>query len=87
MKFIELTDDELEPYLKDQEDADIFAQRSLEIYENYKGKYVTIVEGELFVGDTRIEIQEQVKMKYPDRSPCIQFIPKKRGVRIYVHLG
>ncbi len=79
MKFIELTDEELELYLKDQKDADIFAQRSLEIYENYKGKYVTIVEGELFVGDTWLEIEEQVKKKYPHRSPCIRFIPQKRS--------
>ena len=45
MKRIELTDEELEIFLKDQEDDDIFAQRSLEIYENHNGKYVTIVEG------------------------------------------
>jgi hypothetical protein len=87
MQLIELTDEELALYLKDQEDDEIFAQRSLELYENYKGKYVTIVEGELFVGETSLDIEKQVQMKYPNRLPCIQFIPKKRGVRIYVHLG
>ena len=44
MQLIELTDEELAIYLKDQEDDEIFAQRSLELYENYKGKYVTIAQ-------------------------------------------
>ena len=87
MQWIELTDEELAIYQKDQADAELFAQRSLEIHENYKGKYVTVVEGELFVGETPIDIQKQVQMKYPHRTPCIEFIPKQRGVRIYVHLG
>ena len=90
MELIELTDEELAIYQKDQEDDEIFAQRSLEIYENYKGKYATIVEGELFVGETPLDIEKQVKMKYPHRSPCIRFCPQERGVRIpnvriYVH--
>lgn len=87
MKRIELTDEELEIFLKDQEDDDIFAQRSLEIYENHKGKYVTIVEGELFVANTPLEVEKRVKVKYPDRLACIRFCPSKRGVRLYVHLG
>jgi hypothetical protein len=42
VKYIDLTDEELEIELKDQQDFETFVQRSLEIHENYKGKYVTI---------------------------------------------
>ena len=87
MNAIELTADELEILQKEQEDDQIFAQHSLELYEKHKGRYVTIVAGELFVGETFTEIEKQVGMKYPDRIPCIRFIPKERGVKLYVHLG
>lgn len=55
----------------------------LDVFNRYRGRYVAAVGGELFVGDSRAEVERLARAKYPDETPHIRRIPAKKRAWIY----
>ena len=55
----------------------------LGIFKRYRGRYVGVSEGELFVGDSPEEIEGLALEKHPDDVPYIHYIPREKAYRIY----
>ena len=82
MKF-ELKDEEqYQQFLSDDKDSIWFSEHYEQIKEKYKGKYVAVVNEELFVGETIEEAESKAKEKYPYREPFLDHIPYKQRILI-----
>jgi hypothetical protein len=55
----------------------------LGLFKHYRGRFLAVAGGELFVGDSRAEVDRLARAKYPDELPHIRFIPREKLVRIY----
>lgn len=55
----------------------------LGIFKLYRGRFVAVSGGELFVGDSRAEVDRMAREKHPDELPHIRFIPREKLSRIY----
>jgi hypothetical protein len=53
------------------------------LYEQHRGKYLAISEGEVFVADSRQEAERLALEKHPDDVPYLQRIFKEKAIRIY----
>ncbi len=76
------SEEEYNKFIADERDSSWLSEHYDEIKENYKGKYIAIVNAELFVGETAEEAEAQAKKKYPDRDPLVDYIPYKRRVLV-----
>jgi len=65
-----------------QEDFDWMMEHSEQIWKKYKGKYIAIVNKEVFVGNSRSEAKQKAKKKYPRDNVFIRYIPYKMKVRV-----
>jgi len=75
-------EEEYQRFLADERDSLWFSEHYDEIRENYKGKYIAVVNEELFVGETAEEAERQARKKYPSREPLVDYIPYKRKVLV-----
>ena len=75
-------EEEYQRFLADEKDSRWFSEHYDEIKENYKGKYIAVVNEELFVGETAEKAEVQAKAKYPHRDPLINYIPYKRRIMV-----
>lgn len=85
LKFVRIepkNEEEYQRFLADEKDSSWFSEHYDEIKEDYKGKYVAVVNEELFVGETAEEADRQARHKYPDREPFVDYIPYKRKVLV-----
>jgi hypothetical protein len=57
----------------------------LDVFNRYRGKYIAVAGGELFVGDSASEAFRLAKEKYPDDSPHRRYIPKTKARHIHAH--
>ena len=55
----------------------------LGVFTKYRGRYVAAAGGELFVSDSREEVDRLARDKYPDEMPHIRHIPREKAYRIY----
>jgi hypothetical protein len=55
----------------------------LEIFKLYRGRYIAVSEGEIFVGDSHQEVERRARDKHPDDMPHFQYIPREKVYRIY----
>lgn len=55
----------------------------LDVFNRYRGRYVAAAGGELFVGDSRVEVEQSARAKYPDEAPHIRRIPAEKRAWIY----
>ena len=51
--------------------------------EQYRGRFVAVSEGEIFVADDRWEALKLARERHPHDEPFTQYIPKERYERIY----
>lgn len=59
-----------------------------EVYPAHRGKFIAVAGEELFVADTVQEALAQARAAHPDDDGILtQYIPKRRGVRLYAHRG
>ncbi|MCD6256502.1 hypothetical protein J7J45_00385 [Candidatus Aerophobetes bacterium] len=65
-----------------QADFEWMIQNYQKIWEKYRGKYVAIVNREIFVGDSREEVKEKVKRRYPGSTPLLRYVPFKKRMRV-----
>ncbi len=57
--------------------------KRLDVFNRYRGRYVAAAGGELFVGDSRAEVERLARAKYPDEAPHIRRIPAEKRAWIY----
>ena len=55
----------------------------LGVFKLYRGRFVAASAGELFVGDSREEVERLARQKHPDDVPHIRYIPREKVYRIY----
>ena len=57
----------------------------LEVFQLYRGRYLAVSEGELFVGDSAEEVEELALEKHPEDVAHVLYIPRERAYRIYAY--
>lgn len=57
----------------------------LRVFQLYRGRYLAASGGELFVGDSRAEVERRAREKHPDEMPHIRYIPREKLSRIYAY--
>ena len=85
LKFVGIepkNEEKYQRFLADEKDSSWFSEHYDEIKENYKGKYIAVVNEELFAGATAEEAERQARKKYPGREPLVDYIPYKRKVLV-----
>ncbi len=55
----------------------------LGVAEKYRGRYVAVAGGELFVADNSEEARRLANEKYPDDTPHVRYIFREKRSRIY----
>jgi hypothetical protein len=53
------------------------------LFERYRGQYIAVSEGEVFVSDDAWEARRLAREKHPDDEPFVQYIPREKYERIY----
>jgi len=53
------------------------------LFKRYRGRYIAVSEGEVFVADDYWEAERLAKEKHPDDAPSVQYIPQDDYERIY----
>jgi hypothetical protein len=74
--------EELQLFKKDEEDYEWFSSHAQEIETQYRGKFVAVINQQVFVGESWKDAQGKAKSAYPDREPIIEHIPWKRKVQV-----
>jgi hypothetical protein len=74
--------EELQRFQQDEEDYEWFSAHAQEIDAQYKGKFIAVVNQQLFVGESWEEAQSKAKAIFPDRDPLVEYIPWKRQVKV-----
>ena len=57
--------------------------KKLGVFKLYRGRFVAAAGGELFVADSREEVERLAREKHPDEMPHIRYIPREKLYRIY----
>ena len=65
-----------------QKDFEWMAEHSTEISQSYRGKYIAIVNEEIFTGNKKEELVELLREKYPNRRPFVRYIPYKKKIKV-----
>ncbi len=47
----------------------------LDVFNRYRGRHIAVAGEELFVGDSRVEVEQLARAKYPAEMPHIRRIP------------
>lgn len=55
----------------------------LGVFKKYRGRYVAAAGGELFVSDSREEVERLAHEKHPEEMPHIRYMLPEKGPRIY----
>jgi Family of unknown function (DUF5678) len=55
----------------------------LEVFKKYRGRYLAVAEGELFIGDNAEEVERLALEKHPHDIPFVHYIPREKAFRIY----
>ena len=82
LKFEPKDEEQYQQFLADDKDSIWFSEHYEQIKEKYKGKYVAVVNEELFVGETIEEAESKAKEKYPHREPFLDHVPYKQRILI-----
>ncbi len=53
------------------------------IFPRFRGQYIAVAGGEIFVADDAWEARRLAKKQHPDDEPFVQYIPRERYERIY----
>jgi hypothetical protein len=57
----------------------------LEVFKRYRGRYIAVSEGEMFIGDSPEEVETLTREKHPEAHPHIRYIPREKAYRIYAY--
>ena len=56
-----------------------------QIFSRYRGRFIAVSKGELFVGDSRTEVEQLAHTRHPQDIPHIRYIPQEKAPRIYAY--
>lgn len=70
----------MEQYVRN---AEWLTEHGAPLFEQFRGQYIAVSEGEVFVADDYWEAERLAKEKHPDDEPLVQYIPRERYERIY----
>ena len=65
-----------------QKDFEWMADHSTEISQKYRGKYLAVVNDEIFAGETKDEVVKLLRERYPNRRPFVKYIPYKKKIKV-----
>jgi len=68
---------DLERWRQDEEDLRWFAEHAEDIERQYRGKYIAIVNKQLFVGESFEEVETLARSACPERDPIVERVPFK----------
>lgn len=74
--------EELEELRRDAEDVAWWNEHAHEFETRYRGKYLTVIDKEVLVGDSYEDVYEQAKARYPNDEPFVDHIPYKKEILI-----
>lgn len=77
-----VTLEELHRFQQDEQDYEWLSAHAEEIEARHKGKFIAVVNQQLFVGESWEEAQAKAKAVFPDRDPIVEHIPWKRQVQV-----
>lgn len=80
LKFVRsetVSSDELERFRLDEEDAQWLAERAQEFEQRYRGKYIAVVNKQIFVGESFDEAHALARRACPEREPIVEHVPLK----------
>ena len=63
--------------------AEWLAEHGVSFFEPFRGRYIAVSQGEVFVADDPWEAQRLAKARNPDDEPFLQHIALERYERIY----
>ncbi len=63
--------------------GDWLNQHGNALFKQYRGKFIAVSEGEVFVADSRWEAERLAQAKHPGDEPFVQYIPQEKRERIY----
>ena len=69
-------------FIKTRKTTSGFLPHAQEIEGQYKGKFIAVVNRQLFVGKSWEEVQTNAKAAFPDRDLIVKYIPWKRQVQV-----
>jgi hypothetical protein len=52
---------------------------ALEVFKRYRGRFLAVSEGELFVGDTAEDVESRALAKHPNDLPHVRYIPREKA--------
>jgi hypothetical protein len=78
----EVTAEELQKFQQDEADYEWLSAHAQEIETQHKGKFIAVVNHQLFIGESWKEAQAKAKAAFPDRDPIVEYIPWKRQVKV-----
>jgi hypothetical protein len=68
---------ELESWQQDEKARTDWDARAEELERDYPGRFVALVEDEVFAADTAPELLSLVHESHPDAQPAIRYIPER----------
>ena len=74
--------DEVERFRLDEEDAEWVAEHAAEIEERYRGRYIAVVNKQIYVGDSFEEAEGLARRVCPERDPIVEHIPAKNRLLV-----
>ena len=66
-----------------QRNAKWLTEHGASLFTQFRGRYIAVSEGDVFVSDDAWEVQRLAKQQHPDDEPFLQYIPQGRYERIY----
>lgn len=73
---------ELEELRQEEEDLRWWSTKAAEFEQQYKGKYIAIVNTQAYVGDSFLEAYEKAKAADPTKEPIVEYIPFKKEILV-----
>jgi len=52
------------------------------LFEQFRGQYIAVSEGEVFVSDDAWEAERLAKEKHPADEPFVQYIPREKNLQL-----
>jgi hypothetical protein len=55
------------------------------LFQQFRGKYLAVAEGEVFISDDAAEARRLAKNQHPHDEPFVQYVPLESRERIYAY--
>ena len=77
-----VTTQELRRFQQDEEDYEWLSAHAQAIEAQWKGKFA-VTNRQLFIGESREDVEAKAKAAFPDYDPIVEYIPWKRQVKVF----